>query len=91
MLKSLKAFGLAAGLVVTAQIATGLAAVSLVVFGALWLGLRREPVYGAFALAAACFFVNSLNYHWQEPPFPRAPVVSEDLVHLGLLAAGFGA
>lgn len=51
-----------------AQVATLLSAVAALLFGALWAGLRREPVYGAFALAAACFCVNSLNYHVQTPP-----------------------
>ena len=46
-----------------------LGAVTCLLFGAIWLAKRRDPVYGYFALAAACWTLNSLNYHLQAVAF----------------------
>ncbi|MEZ4445807.1 MAG: hypothetical protein R3B72_42415 [Polyangiaceae bacterium] len=52
------------------QVASVLALVMVVLFGALWLAKRREPMYGYFVAAAGCFFVHSLAYHLRDIVFP---------------------
>ncbi len=52
------------------QLGSLLSLLLVVVFGAIWLGKSRDPVYGAFALAALFYGINSLDHHMQEVPFP---------------------
>lgn len=37
----------------------------------MWLGMRREPLFGWFALAMACFTIASLNFWVRDLPVPR--------------------
>lgn len=56
--------------VVPAQVASVLALVMVVLFGALWLANGREPMYGYFVLAAGCYFVHSLSFHLRDIHVP---------------------
>jgi signal transduction histidine kinase len=53
-----------------AQFSSVLALGMVVLFSAIWLGKSRDPVYGYFALAAACWGVNSLDYHLHDIAIP---------------------
>lgn len=71
-----------------ARIATVLVVVSALFAGALWLATKRDPLYGYFAITAACCAVASLNYWLRELPFDRW--TWERLVHGAILGFTIG-
>ncbi len=68
-----------------ARFATGLVLAMLLFIGAIWLGSRREPVYGWFLATAGFWSIASFNYHIRDLPLPFHDW--ERLVHFSLGAA----
>ncbi|MFK7894628.1 MAG: ATP-binding protein [Myxococcota bacterium] len=71
-----------------ARIATILVVVAALFAGALWFATKREPLYGYFAITAACCAFASLNYWLRELPVDRW--VWERLVHGALIGFTIG-
>ena len=65
-----------------ARLGTLIALVASVLAGMLWLGTRRDAVYGTFALATGSWAVTSFNYWVRDLPMPHW--AWERIVNLGV-------